>query len=182
MTMPQQVREQAGLEVPQMTNLLALDQSSHTTGYAVFKNDKPIVVNHFESQGNDLGERLEYLRNKIIQLIEEYEITEVAFEDIQLQDVNGSKEVGIKTFKMLAEVFGVVHELLTELNMDYIIIPPIVWKSTFKIAGKGRSVEKKMAQKYVLDTYGLKCTEDEADALCLGAHVIYKRNSEFDWS
>ena len=63
----------------------------------------------------------------------------MVFEDIQLQDVNGNKETGIKTFKLLAEVFGVVHELLTEMEMDYIIIPPIVWKATFKIAGKGRS-------------------------------------------
>jgi hypothetical protein len=61
------------------------------------------------------------------------------FEDIQLQDVNGSRETGIKTFKVLAEVFGVIHELLTEIEMDYTIVPPIVWKATFKIAGKGRA-------------------------------------------
>ena len=94
----------------------------------------------------------------------------------------GGKEVGIKTFKMLAEVFGVVHELLNELQLDYYIIPPIVWKATVKIAGKGRTAEKKLAQKWVTDNYGIKCTEDEADAVCLGTHVIKKENSEFDWS
>lgn len=57
----------------------------------------------------------------------------------------GGKDVGLKTFKILAEVFGVVHELMTELDMDYTIVPPIVWKATFKIAGKGRKVEKKLA-------------------------------------
>jgi hypothetical protein len=56
--------------------------------------------------------------------------------------MTGGKDVGIKTFKILAEVFGVVHELLTEIEMDYTIVPPIVWKSTFKIAGKGRQKEK----------------------------------------
>ena len=93
----------------------------------------------------------------------------------------GGKEVGIKTFKILAEVFGVVHELMTELQMDYTIVPPIVWKSTFKIAGKGRAKEKKMAQEYVFKTYGFRCTEDEADATCIGAHVIKKQESEFNW-
>ena len=94
----------------------------------------------------------------------------------------GGKEVGIKTFKILAEVFGVVQELLQELDVDYYIIPPIVWKSTIGIAGKGRSKEKPLAQKWVVDTYGVKCSEDEADAVCLGSHVIKKDNESFDWS
>ena len=122
-----------------MANILALDQSSHTTGYAVFQDGRPVVVSHFDAKGAELGDRLEWIRNKVISLINEYEIDEVAFEDIQLQDINGSREAGIKTFKILAEVFGVIHELVNELDVDYIIIPPIVWKATFKIAGKGRS-------------------------------------------
>lgn len=164
-----------------MSNLLALDQSSHTTGYSVFKDGVPVVISHFNAKGEDLGDRLEQIRNHILQLIKEYDINEVVFEDIQLQDVNGNKETGIKTFKILAEVFGVIHELLTEIKMDYTIVPPIVWKATFKIAGKGRSQEKKMAQDYVLKTYGVKCTEDEADATCIGAHIIKKSSSEFNW-
>lgn len=94
----------------------------------------------------------------------------------------GGKDVGLKTFKILAEVFGVVHELMTELDMDYTIVPPIVWKATFKIAGKGRKAEKKLAQEYVLATYGMTCTEDEADATCIGAHIIKKQDSEFNWA
>ena len=122
-----------------VSNLLALDQSSHTTGYAIFKDGKPVVISHFDAKGQDLGDRLEWIRNKIISLIKEYDIDEVVFEDIQLQDINGSREAGIKTFKILAETFGVIHELLTEIKMDYTIVPPIVWKASFKIAGKGRS-------------------------------------------
>ena len=141
-----------------------------------------MVISHFDAEGQELGDRLEWIRNKVISLIKEYDIDEVAFEDIQLQDINGSREAGIKTFKMLAEVFGVIHELLTEMKMDYTIIPPIVWKASFKIAGKGRAREKKMAQEHVLKTYGINCTEDEADATCIGAHVILKQNSEFDWA
>lgn len=164
-----------------VSNLLALDQSSHTTGYAIFKDGNPVVINHFDAKGQDLGDRLEWIRNKIISLIKEYDIDEVVFEDIQLQDINGSREAGIKTFKILAETFGVIHELLTELKMDYTIVPPIVWKATFKIAGKGRAKEKQMSQEYIFKTYGIKCTEDEADAACIGAHVIQKQNSEFNW-
>lgn len=167
---------------PLVSNLLALDQSSYTTGYAVFKNGNPVVISHFDARGQDLGDRLEQIRNKIISLINEYDINEVVFEDIQLQDVNGNKETGIKTFKILAEVFGVVHELVNELDINYTIVPPIVWKATFKIAGKGRTQEKKMAQAYIKNSLGLTCTEDEADAACIALHFLKKQESEFDWT
>ncbi len=162
--------------------LLALDQSSQTTGYSIFKDGKPIVISHFDCVGNDLGDRLEQLRNNIIELINQYQVDEVVFEDIILQNIAGNKDTGIRTFKVLAEVFGVVQELLTELKIKYTVVAPIVWKATFKIAGKGRPQEKKMAQEYVLKTYGVQCTEDEADATCIGTHYIIKKNSEFDWS
>jgi hypothetical protein len=64
-----------------MAKLLALDQSSQVTGYTVLDNGKIIVVSHFECTG-DLGDRLVKFRKKIINLIEEYDIDEVVFEDI----------------------------------------------------------------------------------------------------
>lgn len=164
-----------------MANILALDQATHTTGYTILKDGKICKVSHFDCIGTDLGVRLEQLRNNIIKLINEYNIDEVVFEDIQLQDVNGSKEKGITTFKMLAEAFGVVHELLTELKIDYSIAQPIKWKAHFKIAGKGRAQEKKMSQAYALNTHGIKCTEDEADSLCI-AMYHYNTTNDFDWS
>ena len=130
--------------------ILSLDQASYTTGYTVFDNRKIIKVSHLDWVADDLADRWVQFREKITNLVNDYEIDEVVCEDIQLQDKNG-KEVGIKTFKILAEVLGVLCELLQELDMDYTIVPPIVWKATFKIAGKGRTEEKKLAQKYVLN-------------------------------
>lgn len=166
------------------TNILALDQSSHTTGYAIFQDGAPVVISHYDAPGKDLGERLVALKNFINQLIAEYNITELIFEDIQLQDINGSKQAGIKTFKILGEVLGVIHEL-AESNPQithYEMVPPVVWKATFKIAGKGRKREKQLAQEYVKTTYNLACTEDESDACCIGAHYLKKKDSEYDWS
>ena len=164
-----------------MSKILALDQSSHTTGYTVLDDGKIIKVSHFECIGNDLGDRLVQLRAKVVSLINEYDIDEVVFEDIQLQDVEGSREKGVKTFKILAEAFGTVHELLTEIKMPYSVALPIKWKAHFKIAGKGRTQEKKMAQAYVLKNYNIKCTEDEADSLCIALYH-YDNSNVFDWS
>lgn len=164
-----------------MSNLLALDQATHTTGFTILKDGKIFKVSHFDCVSSDLGERLEQLRNNIIQLIETYNIDEIVFEDIQLQDINGNKETGIKTFKMLAEAFGVVHELVSEKNIQYAIAQPIKWKAHFKIAGKGRAQEKKMTQAYVLNKYNIKCTEDEADSLCIALYH-YDTSNSFNWS
>lgn len=164
-----------------MSKLLALDQASHTTGYTILDGNQIIKVGHFECVGADLGDRLVQLRNNIGKLIKEYNIDEVVFEDIQLQDVNGNKETGIKTFKILAEVYGVVYEYLTEIGIKNSSVLPIKWKAHFKIAGKGRPQEKKMSKAHVLKTYGIDCTEDEADSLCIA--MWYRQNTNiFDWS
>lgn len=164
-----------------MAKLLALDQSSKVTGYTVLDDGKIIKVSHFECVGNDVGDRLHQFRKKVISLIEEYNIEEVVFEDIQLQDVNGSKETGIKTFKVLAEVFGVMHELCSEIKMPYTAVLPIKWKAHFKIAGKGRTQEKKMSQAYAEKVCGVQCTEDEADSLCIALYY-HDLNNAYDWS
>lgn len=65
--------------------LLALDQSSHITGYAVFEDGKLIHCNKFDLQSEDLGERLWDYRQKLIELTNKWEIDEIAFEDIQMQ-------------------------------------------------------------------------------------------------
>ena len=112
-------------------------------------------------------------------LIEKYDINELVFEDIQLQN---NVQNNVQTFKTLAEVFGVILELLQERKMTYYVVAPNVWKATFKIAGRGREAEKKLAQKYVLDEYGMKCTQDEADAACIGIHITKTATESFDWA
>lgn len=167
-----------------MSNLLALDQASLTSGFAVFKDDQLFDYGKFTFSDTDLAERLVKIRNKVIELIDFYEITEVAFEDIQMQgNVNN-----VQTFKVLAEVYGVILELLQELEMKYVIVPSSTWKSTLGIRGKARQEQKKNAQLYVLEKYGVKAIQDVCDAICIGTHVLKNYNKEeihesgFDWS
>ena len=53
------------------------------------------------------------------------------------------------------------------------------WKSTLGIKGKTRPEQKQNAQKWVIATYGVKPTQDECDAICIGAHKI--RSLGNDW-
>ena len=151
-----------------MERLLALDQASVITGYAIFENDKLITYGKIKLEDEEIGPRLLTLRNEIKKLIDENNITTVAFEDIQMQASVGNN---VKTFKVLANVYGVILELCEELQLKYKIVSSNTWKSTLKIKGKNRAEQKKNAQNYVQETYGVNCTQDEADAICIGSHM-----------
>jgi Holliday junction resolvasome RuvABC endonuclease subunit len=112
-------------------------------------------------------------------LIDDYDIDEVVFEDIQLQ---GNVANNVATFKALAEVFGVLYELFVMLKLPRTAVLSTVWKSTLGIKGKDRPAQKKAAQAWVEKTYGVKPTQDECDAICIGAHYVNNKVEVFDWS
>ena len=154
--------------------LLALDQSSHITGYAIFEDGKLSSVSKFTLNSDDLGERLYSYRQKIKELIEQNNIDKVAFEDIQMQNQINN----VSTYKILAEIFGITHELMVELEIPYQIVSSNTWKSKLEIKGKQRAEQKKNAQQWVLNTYNIKCTQDEADAVCIGSSTLVENRKE----
>lgn len=161
--------------------LLALDQASQTSGYSVFTDGKLTEYGKFTFDDADVGHRLTKIRNKVISLIDQYNITEVAFEDIQMQT---NRVNNVVTFKTLAEVYGVIHQLLDEKKIPYQVVPSVTWKSTLGIKGANRQTQKKNAQLWVINNYNIKPTQDECDAICIGEHIVRKssENIGFDWS
>lgn len=167
----------ADLEVL-VANLLSLDQASRTTGWAVFIDDRLDAFGKIELDDADIGDRLVKLRKKVIELIEYYQIDEIAFEDIYM---DGQRVNNVATFKILAEVFGVISELATELQIPNQAVLAGTWKSTLKIKGKTRPEQKRNAQQWVIDNYCMSPTQDECDAICIGAHILKKQDNEFNW-
>lgn len=151
--------------------LLALDQSSRITGWAVFEDDKLIASGKFTVTDKNMGQRLIKIRNFIINLVKEYQITEAIFEDIQLQENIGNN---VQTFKILAEVFGIVYELFEELKIPNSAVLSLTWKSKLGIEGLEREEQKKNAQAFVLKNYNLDVSQDESDAICIGTYKVKK--------
>ena len=133
-----------------MANLLALDQASRTTGWAVFIDDRLDAFGKIELNDSDIGDRLVKLRMAVIQLINHYQIDEIAFEDIYM---DGQRVNNVSTFKILAT-------------------SPIP---------RNRPEQKRNAQQWVIDNYNMSPTQDECDAICIGAHILAKKDSEFNW-
>ena len=152
-----------------MSRLLALDQSSHISGWAIFDQEKLIKFGKIEVEDADLGLRLQKIRNQVFNLIQEYEINEVVLEDIQLQT---NVQNNIQTFKILAEVFGVIYELVTELGLKNSAVLAGTWKSALGIKGRTRPEQKRNAQAYVLEHYNVKAIQDVCDAICIGTCAL----------
>ena len=160
--------------------LLALDQASRTTGWAIFDDEELIDSGTFTLKSDDIGERLVDYKKHVEKLICDNDIEEVAFEDIQMQNQINN----VQTFKVLAEIFGVTQEYLVEQGHSYHVVSSNTWKSQLNIKGKQRAEQKKNAQIYVLEHYNKKVSQDESDAICIGSCVILQnknKKTDFNW-
>lgn len=173
-----------------MPNILALDQASRVSGWSVFINGELKDWGHLTTNQDDIGERLVEIHNFIKNKVQEWNIDTIAFEDIQLQSSVGNN---VKTFKVLANVYGVVLMTAVELNKNYEVIPSSTWKSKLQIKGRTRPEQKRNAQEFVLQKYNVKATQDECDSICIGtcvnsldrtdlAAAANIKEKGFDWS
>ena len=154
-----------------MSRLLALDQASKITGWAVFEDGELKSYGKISLDDPNIDYRLVQLRANIWDLIKDYDIDEVIFEDIQQQNNVANN---VQTFKILAEVYGVISELLQEIQIPHSTVLATSWKSTLGIKGKARAEQKKNAQLYVEQNYGVHVIQDIADAICIGTHHLKK--------
>ena len=167
--------------------ILAFDQATRTSGWSVFRDQELIAHGTFTFTDNNLGLRLWKIRQKVEELYRKYLPDKIVYEDIQLQQgmVNN-----VVTFKSLAEVFGIIYEYATELGLPNEAILSGTWRKGLGIAGTKREQYKPNTQKWVLDNCGVRVTEDEADAIAIGAYAAgirmekhtVKQAPAFDWS
>lgn len=171
------VREWADLGLQHKMNklILALDQSTQKTGWAIYDLADKKLINYGKIDPvGELWPRLIILKNNVKELIKKYSIGTLIIEEIQLQNIPGtSKEGNVATFKKLAYVQAILIELAIELNIPCEIIASSSWKSICGVKGTKRAEQKQNAQKFVEYHYGIRATQDECDAICIGhAHCV----------
>lgn len=149
--------------------ILALDAATITTGYAVYDNNVLVDYGIFNANKRlDVHERIDTLRQWLEGRIEQWKPDFIGIEDIQLENGN------VKSFKALANLQGVVVNTILNHNIDYKLILSEGWRRTCKVNGKNREAKKRAAQERVKSWYNIECTEDEADAICIGKHFTQK--------
>jgi len=107
--------------------LLSLDLSSYSSGWSVFKDGKLIDYGYIyqpKSEKWDVG-RINYMKNEIQKIIEDYGINCVAMEDVILKNKY--------TLYVLSKLQGVIADLLYSQDIRFMLINPLEWKTDLNI-------------------------------------------------
>jgi Holliday junction resolvasome RuvABC endonuclease subunit len=147
---------------------LAIDQSSNVSGYSVWQNKELIEWGKVQFEGEFITRIIE-LKNWMFSKIEEYEEEEV---EVVIEEIQ--EQANAQTFKKLAMLQGALLVFLEEADIKYHLVYASQWKSAANIKGKNRTEQKQNTQQYVLQKFGKKVTQDEADAICMGEYISYK--------
>lgn len=143
--------------------ILAFDQAT-TTGFAVLEKDNLIHTGKFTLEGSLVGKCL-LLQEQAELIIKEWAPDLVVVEEIQLQ-------ANTLTFKSLAYIQASILMLLESMGQKYEVVSASSWKSTNKVKGRTRAEQKRNAQDRVFQLFGIKATQDEADAVLLAQHLF----------
>ena len=145
--------------------ILALDQATHISGYAVFSNKELIDYGTFEAIGENDIERCAQVKQWLISLIDQYEIDFIGLEGIQYQAA-----AGVTTFETLARLQGILMEACYEEKKSYKVVNTNTWRLHCGVRGKTRVDKKRSMQLLVKQWYGIMPTEDECDAIGIGKY------------
>lgn len=146
-----------------MENILALDLSTKSSGWATRVQDK-LEYGCITASSADPKERIIKMRNELLKIIEKYNITKIIMEEVR-PDLQNSHTQKILTW-LQAEIVIPVYEYNKTIEIEFIL--PNSWRSKIGIktgAGIKRDVLKAKDIEYVKDKYNLTVNDDIADAI-----------------
>lgn len=146
--------------------ILALDQSSHVTGYTIMDDGKVVKYGTFSTDLNDEIARINRIKMWLLSMIENWKPDFIGIEGIQYQDnVAGGAKMGITVFQTLARLQGVLLELCFEKNIPYDIVPTNTWRHYCGVKGTKRVDRKRSMQLLVKNWYDISVSDDIADSI-----------------
>ena len=161
--------------------ILALDAATGITGYAIYDNQVLVSFGTFKTNASlSPTERINQVKKWLLAAIKEWEPDFIGIENIQLQKYGANAaQAQVKTFQTLANLQGVLLDTVFEACIDHELIYSKEWRSYCGVAGgdQHRDAQKKQAQAKVKIWYDIDCSEDEADAICIGKYFCGKLKS-----
>lgn len=146
--------------------MVTLDTSTNKTGVCVFKNGK--YDGHFlidKSNIKDTPERIKEMSKAILGILQRINPQIIYIEeDATIRNA--------KTFRMLMLIQGVAYTWSICNDCEFNVVRPSEWRKPLGINGGKREELKAKSINYIKDTFNLKVTDDEADAICIGCSVM----------
>lgn len=159
---------------------LALDQASKVTGYAIFDDTKLVKYGTFTTTAEDDIERFAMVRAWLLSMISSWRPDYIGIEGIQFQEEGSGQKMGVTVFQTLARLQGILMMACHDEKVPFEICPTNTWRHSCGVKGKTRTDKKRSTQLLVEQWYGIKVSEDEADAIGIGRHLVtfIQKNTE----
>lgn len=166
-------------------NILSLDLSTKSSGWAYFKDGELKDHGCITSASTDLIKRIYIMRDGIAEILDKYAVTKIVVEEVRPE---GGYGVGnTKTHRALmwlqAATAFLIHDNYPSIEIEYIY--PSSWRAALGIKnGRGikRTSLKEQDIQYVQEKYNITVNDDEADAICIGlSQYKEKDNNEINW-
>lgn len=160
--------------------ILALDAATNITGYSVYDNGELVGFGTYKTNDkNDVTERINELKYWLITVIKEWQPDFIGLENIQLQTY-GNNGQQVELYRKLANAQGVLVDTCFEEKVPWDLVYASQWRKYCNVGegASGRENKKKLAQEKVKLWYNQDCTQDEADAICIGKYFVGKLNTK----
>lgn len=158
--------------------LLAIDASTKSTGYAIFKDKELIGHGVITASSPNLFKRLKRMSSVLEELVKKYNPDKVYLEEVLPDDVRHNQTV----YKALVYLQGYIRGMLDNYKLDAELIVASSWRKKCGIktgAGIRREPLKLKDIAFVKSKYNISVGDDEADAICIG-HAMIFGSSEVD--
>lgn len=165
--------------------ILALDQATKVTGYAIYDGEELVKYGTFETYKETQEDKFSDVRCWLINMINIWQPEFIGFEGIQLQDnLSGGQKMGVTTFEALARLQGAIMVTCKEMGIPFEIYPTNTWRQGCGVKGRARAEKKRSMQKLAKEWFDVTVTEDEADAIGIGRHTASqfgKTHKIYNW-
>lgn len=153
--------------------VLALDAATNVSGYSVYDDGTLVSYGTYKTNETlDTTARINQVKHWLETAIEEWQPDFVGIEGIQLQTFGPQKLPQVELYRALANLQGVLMDTLFEHKIESDLVYSSAWRKTLAIEASGRENKKKAAQDKVRSWYNVSCTQDEADAICIGKYFV----------
>ena len=157
--------------------VLALDAATNITGFSIYDNKELVSYGTFKATSQlDSTERINQVKHWLEEVVKEWKPDVICIEHIQLQTYGTKNSPQVELYRVLANLQGVLLDTIFELGLPVELVYSSTWREIVGVEGKGREGKKKEAQNKVMMWYKLKCTQDEADAICIGKYYVLNNN------
>lgn len=151
--------------------VLALDQATHVTGWAIFDGQKLIRYGTFTTNLKDETARISTVKNWLLSMIMNWKPDYVAIEGIQFQEESSGQKLSVTVFQGLARLQGVLMETCYSQKVEYGVCPTNTWRNHCGVKGRYRADKKRSMQLIAKKWYDISLTDDEADAVGIGRYA-----------